>query len=126
MNPSPDPIPETTPEQEELICKFANQAMHYPDTTDTPVTTDPAWIHGCMQELWQAAYSAGRTADERDTRDLQDALMLLRIFLTRKDMATVECHKKKVADWMQRKGRQGSILRAAIRKGDGEVDEEGR
>jgi hypothetical protein len=99
-NPSPGPIPETIVEQ-------------FWHLVDEPLR------RLSLKEIVQAAYSAGRTADERDTRDLQDALMLLRIFLTRKDMATVECHKKKVADWMQRKGRQGSILRAAIRKGDG-------
>ncbi len=47
-------------EREQLIAQFANKAMQYPGVSDTPVTTDPAWIHGCMQEVWLAAYSAGR------------------------------------------------------------------
>ena len=44
-------------------------------------------------------------------RDLQDALMFLRIFLSRKNVVGINCLKLKVVDWMKRKGYEPSILR---------------
>jgi hypothetical protein len=47
--------------------------------------------------------------------DLQDALMFLRIFLSRKSMVSMDCLKPKVLDWMQRKGYEPSILRQKVK-----------
>jgi len=43
--------------------------------------------------------------------DFQDALMFLRMFISRKNMVGMECLKPKVLEWMKRKGYEPSILR---------------
>jgi hypothetical protein len=42
---------------------------------------------------------------------LADAVMFLRIVLTRKGVTTLDCLKPKIADWLKRKGYEGSIVR---------------
>jgi NTP pyrophosphatase (non-canonical NTP hydrolase) len=50
-------------------------------------------------------------AQDSTARDLSDALMFLRMFISRKNMAGVDCLKPKVLDWMKRKSYEPSILR---------------
>jgi hypothetical protein len=74
------------------------------------------WIN---HVLVVAACAAPQQHEERTReapppdKDLQDALMFLRIFMSRKNMVTVECLEAKVLDWMKRKGYEPSVLRAA-------------
>jgi len=53
------------------IAHYADKAIHYLGTTDIPVTTDPAWVHGCMQELWSVAYTAGVNAEVAYQKEVQ-------------------------------------------------------
>lgn len=51
-------------------------------------------------------------ADKSNTEaDLKDALMLLRMFMSRKNMISVNCLKLKAAEWMKRKGYEPTVLR---------------
>ena len=37
-----------------IATQYCNKAIHYPGESDTPITVDPAWVHGCFQKALEA------------------------------------------------------------------------